>query len=373
MAKSKSAVLEQPVFISLDDAKGRATSLDKALTKIKKSFGDTAVIKMSDSANSNIERNSSGVLSVDLITGGGFPKGRVVEIFGPESSGKTTLALHAVAAVQKAGGMVAYIDAENALDVSYARKLNVNVDDLLLSQPDSGEQGLQITDELVGSGAISLIVVDSVAALVPRAEIEGEMGDAHVGLQARLMSQALRKLAGTLNKTNTTIIFINQIREKVGVMFGNPETTPGGRALKFYSTIRLDVRKAEQLKDSSDKEHPVYGNMTKIKVVKNKVFPPFRTAEVQMLYGEGISRTADIFQHAVDLDYIEKSGAWYSYNHEHIGQGVKNGVDWLRQHSDIEQQLYDRVMAHFNLEPNPDKPEAVSSKKSNAQVKYPTK
>ena len=296
----------------------RKEALNKALKKIEKNFGKGSIMRMGDAVDTQISTIPSGSLALDDALGvGGYPKGRIVEIYGPESSGKTTVALHAVAEVQKRGGTAAYIDAENAMDPAYATNLGVNIDDLLLSQPDTGEEGLAIADALVSSGAIDLVVIDSVAALVPRAEIDGEMGDAHVGLQARMMSQALRKLSGSINKTKTIALFINQIREKVGIMFGNPETTPGGRALKFYATIRLEVRRAEQIKDGSD----VIGNRVKIKVVKNKVAPPFKRAEVDIMYGEGISQTGEMIDMAVEKDIVGKSGSWYSYGEERNGQG----------------------------------------------------
>ncbi|MBF1710367.1 MAG: recombinase RecA, partial [Streptococcus sp.] len=276
---------------------------------------------------------------------GGFPRGRIIEVYGPESSGKTTVALHAVAEVQKRGGVAAFIDAEHALDPEYAKALGVNIDELLLSQPDTGEQGLGIADALVSSGAVDIVIVDSVAALVPRAEIDGDMGQSHVGLQARLMSQALRKLSGSINKTKTIAIFINQIREKVGVMFGNPETTPGGRALKFYATVRLEVRRADQIKQGTE----ILGNQTKIKVVKNKVAPPFKTAVVDIMYGEGISQLGELLDMAADLDFVKKSGAWYAYNDEKIGQGRENAKAYLADHPEVVSDLNQKVRAHYGI------------------------
>ena len=301
--------------------KDKDKTLDQVLADIEKQFGKGAIMKLGEKGIKNIDTVSSGSLALDQALGvGGYPKGRIIEVFGPESSGKTTIALHAIAEVQKTGGRAAFIDAEHALDPVYAKKLGVNTDELLLSQPDTGEQALEIVEALVRSEAMSIIVIDSVAALVPQAEIEGEMGDSHVGLQARLMSQALRKLSGIINKTNTICIFINQLREKVGIMFGNPETTPGGRALKFYSTIRLDVRRSEQIKVNGE----VVGNKTVIKVVKNKVAPPFKTAEVEIMYGEGISKEGEVIDIASNMGIIDKSGAWFSYKGEKIGQGKEN-------------------------------------------------
>jgi recombination protein RecA len=324
----------------------RQAALDKALKKIEKDFGKGSIMRLGDNSNLEVETVPSGSLALDVALGvGGYPRGRIVEIYGPESSGKTTVALHAVAEVQKRGGTAAYIDAENALDPAYATALGVNIDDLLLSQPDTGEQGLQIADALISSGAIDIVVVDSVAALVPRAEIEGEMGDAHVGLQARLMSQALRKLSGTINKTKTIALFINQIREKVGVMFGNPETTPGGRALKFYATVRLEVRRAEQIKDGTD----VIGNRTRIKVVKNKVAPPFKRAEVDIMYGQGISQTGELLDMAVEKDIVDKSGSWYSYGEDRIGQGRENAKQYLADHPDMMAEVNQRVRAAYGV------------------------
>lgn len=324
--------------------KEKDKTLDQVLADIEKQFGKGAIMKLGERGVKNIDVVSSGSLLLDQALGvGGFPKGRIIEIFGPESSGKTTIALHAIAEVQKTGGRAAFIDAEHALDPVYARKLGVDIDELLLSQPDTGEQALEIVEALVRSEAMSIIVIDSVAALVPQAEIEGEMGDSHVGLQARLMSQALRKLSGIINKTNTICIFINQLREKVGVMFGNPETTPGGRALKFYSTVRLDVRRAEQIKVGSD----VLGNKTIIKVVKNKVAPPFKTAEVEIMYGEGISKTGEIIDIASNLGILDKSGAWYSYKGEKIGQGKENAKLVLKNNPALYKEIEEKVRTHL--------------------------
>jgi recombination protein RecA len=328
-----------------DDQKERAISL--AVSTIEKQFGKGAILKMDgEGIDREVSVFSSGSASLDLALGvGGFPRGRVVEIYGPESSGKTTLALHAVAEVQATGGVAAFIDAEHALDIGYARKLGVKVEDLLVSQPDTGEQALEIVDVLLRSGAIDLVVVDSVAALVPRAEIEGEMGDHHVGLQARLMSQALRKLTGTVSKSKATVIFINQIRMKIGVMFGNPETTSGGNALKFYASIRLDIRRIAALKDGD----VVVGNRTRVKVVKNKVAPPFRQAEFDILYNEGISTEGDLLDLGVDEGIVEKSGSWYSYNDERIGQGRENARRFLKENPDVRERLADDVYSAKGL------------------------
>jgi len=319
-------------------------TLDQVLAEIEKQFGKGSIMKLGDNKHMEVEVTSSGSLSLDLALGvGGYPKGRIIEIFGPESSGKTTVALHAIAEVQKQGGRAAFIDAEHALDPVYAKKLGVDINELLLSQPDTGEQALEICEALVRSEAVNIVVIDSVAALVPQAEIEGEMGDSHVGLQARLMSQALRKLSGTINKTKTTAIFINQLREKVGVMFGNPETTPGGRALKFYSSVRLDVRRGEQIKEG-DK---VIGNKTVIKVVKNKVAPPFRSAIVDIVYGEGISKEGEIVDLATNAGILDKSGAWYSYNGEKIGQGKENVKTLLKENKKLSDELESKVREYY--------------------------
>lgn len=321
-------------------------TLDQVLADIEKQFGKGAVMKLGENDHQKIDVIPSGSLSLDIALGiGGFPKGRIVEIYGPESSGKTTFALHAIAEAQKKGGRAAFIDAEHSLDPQYAAALGVNINDLLLSQPDNGEQALEICEALVRSGAISVIVIDSVAALVPQAEIEGEMGDSHVGLQARLMSQALRKLSGIINKTNTVAIFINQLREKVGVMFGNPEVTPGGRALKFYSSVRLEIRRSEQLKLGTD----IVGNKTNIKVVKNKMAPPFKTCTVDIMYGEGISSAGEIVDLATDAGIIDKSGAWYAYNGEKLGQGKENVKELLKNKPELKAELEQKVRNYYDI------------------------
>ena len=321
-------------------------ALAQVLADIEKQFGKGAIMKLGDQEKMEIEVVPSGSLSLDIALGvGGYPKGRIIEIYGPESSGKTTFALHAIAEVQKQGGRAAFIDAEHSLDPVYASNLGVNINDLLLSQPDTGEQALEICDALVKSEAVSIIVIDSVAALVPQAEIDGEMGDSHVGLQARLMSQALRKLSGSINKTNTIVIFINQLREKVGVMFGNPETTPGGKALKYYSSVRLDIRRGEQIKQGSD----VIGNRTNIKVVKNKVAPPFKSASVDIMYGEGVSKEGELIDLASDINVVEKSGAWYSYNGEKIGQGKENVKIFLKSNPQICNEIELKVREHYGI------------------------
>lgn len=325
----------------------RKAALESALRQIEKQFGKGSIMKLGEVAASNtVSVVSSGSIALDIALGiGGYPKGRIIEIYGPESSGKTTVALHAIASVQKNGGQAAFIDAEHALDPVYAGKLGVNIDELLLSQPDTGEQALEIAEALVRSGAVDIVVIDSVAALVPKAEIEGEMGDSHVGLQARLMSQALRKLAGAINKSKTIAIFINQLREKVGVMFGNPETTPGGRALKFYSSVRLEVRRAETIKQGND----MVGNRTKIKVVKNKVAPPFKSSEVDIMYGEGISHEGSILDIGSEVDIVSKSGAWYSYNGERLGQGRENAKQFLKENPAITDAIEKQIREHFLL------------------------
>ena len=327
--------------------KEKDKTLDQVLADIEKQFGKGAIMKLGEKGVKNIDVVSSGSIALDQALGvGGYPKGRIIEVFGPESSGKTTIALHAIAEVQKLGGRAAFIDAEHALDPVYAKKLGVDTDELLLSQPDTGEQALEIVEALVRSEAMSIIVIDSVAALVPQAEIEGEMGDSHVGLQARLMSQALRKLSGIINKTNTICIFINQLREKVGIMFGNPETTPGGRALKFYASVRLEIRRAEQIKLGTD----IIGNKTSIKVVKNKMAPPFKSCVVDIMYGEGVSVEGEIVDLASDAAISEKSGAWYSYNGEKIGQGKENVKDLLKKDSKLREELYTKVRKHYEVD-----------------------
>ncbi len=328
----------------------RRKALDDALKNIEKDFGKGAVMRLGERVEQKVQVMSSGSLALDIALGaGGYPKGRIIEIYGPESSGKTTVALHAVAQAQKEGGIAAFIDAEHALDPAYAAALGVNIDELLLSQPDSGEQGLEIAGKLIDSGAVDLVVVDSVAALVPRAEIDGDIGDNHVGLQARMMSQAMRKLSASINKTKTIAIFINQLREKVGVMFGNPETTPGGRALKFYASVRLDVRGTTQIKGTGDQKDSSIGKETKIKVVKNKVAPPFKVAEVEIMYGEGISRTGELVKIASDLDIIQKAGAWFSYNGEKIGQGSENAKRYLADHPELFDDIDRKVRVKFGL------------------------
>ncbi len=322
-------------------------AVEMAMTQIEKQFGKGSIMRLgSEALNVDIPVIPTGALSLDIATGiGGIPRGRVIEIFGPESSGKTTLALHTIAEAQKRGGMAAFIDAEHALDVNYASKLGVNCDDLLVSQPDNGEQALEIAEILVRSGAMDIVVVDSVAALVPRAEIEGEMGDAHMGLQARLMSQALRKLTGTISKTHTSLIFINQIRHKIGVMFGNPETTTGGNALKFYASLRLDIRKIGALKDGQE----IIGNRTRVKVVKNKIAPPFKEAEFDILFGEGISVEGDVLDLGVAHDIVEKSGTWYSYKGNRIGQGRENARIYLREHPEMLQEVETQIKEAYGL------------------------
>ena len=323
-------------------------ALEQVMAEIEKQFGKGAIMKLGEETHYEIETTPTGSLGLDIALGaGGFPKGRIIEVYGPESSGKTTIALQAVAEVQKRGGRAAFIDAEHALDPVYAKNLGVNIDEPLLSQPDTGEQALEICEALVRSNAVSIVVIDSVAALVPQAEIEGEMGDSHVGLQARLMSQALRKLSGIINKTNTTAIFINQLREKVGVLFGNPETTPGGRALKFYASVRLDVRRGEQIKLGDS----VIGNKTNIKVVKNKIAPPFKVATVDIMYGEGVSHVGELVDIASDLGIMDKSGAWYSYNGEKIGQGRENTKIFLKNNPEIANEIENQIREHYGFKP----------------------
>ena len=326
----------------------KTKALDLAITQIDRQFGKGSIMRMgADHVSISENVISTGCLSLDVALGvGGVPKGRIIEVFGPESSGKTTLALHIVAEAQKAGGYAAFIDAEHAMDPEYAKNLGVNLDELLVSQPDSGEQSLEIAETLVRSGALDIIVVDSVAALVPRAELEGEMGDSHMGLQARLMSQALRKLTGTVSRSNTTVLFVNQIREKIGVMFGNPETTPGGRALKFYSSVRMDIRRITSLKEGAD----IVGNRTRVKIVKNKVAPPFKSTEFDIMYGKGISREGDIIDLAIRGDIVEKTGAWFSYGEMKIGQGRENAKHYLQENEDIYSEIINKVRAFMGLE-----------------------
>ena len=330
--------------MSFDNPEKRK-AIEAALGQIEKQFGKGSVMKLGDVGTMNVEAIPTGALSLDIALGiGGIPRGRIVEIYGPESSGKTTLALHMIAEAQKMGGEAAFVDAEHALDPVYAKHLGVNIDNLIVSQPDTGEQALEIAEALVRSGAIDVIVVDSVAALVPKAEIDGDMGDSHIGLQARLMSQALRKLAGAINKSNSVIIFINQLREKVGVMFGNPETTAGGRALKYHASVRLDIRKIENLKQDGE----VVGNRARVKVVKNKVAPPFREAEFDIVYGKGISKSGNILDLAVNLDIIEKSGSWFSYNGDRIGQGRENVKKYLEENPKMMEEVEKKVRDNFN-------------------------
>lgn len=322
-------------------------ALAQVLADIEKQFGKGSIMKLGEQENVEVEVSPSGSLALDIALGvGGYPKGRIIEIYGPESSGKTTFALHAIAEVQKNGGRAAFIDAEHSLDPVYASNLGVDINELLLSQPDTGEQALEICDALVKSEAVSIVVIDSVAALVPQAEIDGEMGDSHVGLQARLMSQALRKLSGSINKTNTIVIFINQLREKVGILFGNPETTPGGKALKYYASVRLDIRRGEQIKQGTD----IIGNKTNIKVVKNKVAPPFRTTSVDIMYGEGVSKLGEIVDMSADIGLIEKSGAWYSYNGDKIGQGRENVKQFLKDNPELCEQLETEIRKHYGID-----------------------
>ena len=328
-----------------EDNKEKKKALEMAMGQIEKQFGKGSVMKLGEFKAMNVEAISTGALSLDIALGiGGVPRGRIIEIYGRESSGKTTLALHVIASAQKEGGEVAFIDAEHALDPVYARNLGVDIDNLIVSQPDTGEQALEITEALIRSGALDVVVVDSVAALVPKAEIDGDMGDSHIGLQARLMSQALRKLAGAVNKSKTVIIFINQLREKVGIMFGNPETTTGGRALKYYASVRLDIRKVENIKQDGE----VIGNRARVKVVKNKVAPPFREAEFDIMYGKGISRESNIVDLAVNLDIIEKSGSWFSYNGAKIAQGRENTKKYLEENPNIADEIEKKVRDNFN-------------------------
>jgi recombination protein RecA len=337
-------------------------ALDMAISQIERQYGKGSIMKLGENTKLDIETISTGALTLDIALGvGGLPRGRVIEIYGPESSGKTTVALHAIAEAQANGGIAAFIDAEHALDPGYAKKLGVKIDDLILSQPDTGEQALEIAEALVRSGAVDIVVIDSVAALVPKAELEGNMGDAHVGLQARLMSQALRKLSGAIKKSNTTAIFINQLREKVGVMFGNPETTSGGRALKFYSSVRLDVRRIETLKDKNE----MIGNRTRVKVAKNKVAPPFKKAEFDIIYGEGISNEGCILDVGVEAGIVDKAGAWYSYGDVRLGQGRDNSKQFLMENREIMDEIENKVREKYNLQKKQGKTESKKEEKDN--------
>ena len=353
--------------MAIEDSKKKA--LEAAIAKLEKDFGKGTVMKLGDSAaNVNVETVPTGCLSLDLALGlGGVPKGRIIEIYGPESSGKTTVALHMIAEVQKRGGIAGFVDAEHALDPVYAKNIGVDIDELYISQPDSGDQALEITETMVRSGAIDIIVVDSVAALVPRQEIEGDMGDSHVGLQARLMSQALRKLTPVISKSNCIVIFINQLREKVGVMFGNPETTTGGRALKFYASVRMDVRRIETLKQGGE----MVGNRTRIKVVKNKIAPPFKEAEFDIMFGKGISKEGDILDLATSINAVNKSGAWYAYNGDKIGQGRENAKTYLREHPEIMEELEKKVRDHYK--PKEEEEEEQPEEKADAAADKPEK
>ena len=346
----------------IENKEDKLKALDAAISHIEKQYGKGSIMKLGESAKKmNVDAVPTGCLSLDVALGiGGLPKGRVIEVYGPESSGKTTVALHVVAEVQKQGGIAGFIDAEHALDPVYAKNIGVDVDNLYISQPDSGEQALEITETMVRSGAVDIVIVDSVAALVPKAEIDGDMGDSHVGLQARLMSQALRKLTSVISKTNCIVLFINQLREKVGVMFGNPETTTGGRALKFYSSVRLDVRKIETLKQAGE----MIGNRTRIKVVKNKVAPPFREAEFDIMFGQGISREGDMLDLAADCNVISKSGAWYAYNGEKIGQGRENAKKYLKENPAVRDEVEQKVRAHYEIGAVPSEAEQAGEKSS---------
>ena len=345
----------------IDNKQAKLQALQAAMSKIEKDYGKGSIMKLGDDNIEKVDVIPTGSIGLNAALGvGGYPKGRIIEIYGPESSGKTTLAIHAIAEAQKQGGIAAFIDAEHAFDRFYAEKLGVDVNNLWIAQPDNGEQALEIADQLIRSSAIDIIVIDSVAALVPQAEIDGEMGDSHVGLQARLMSQALRKLSGSINKTNTIVIFINQLREKVGVMFGNPETTPGGKALKYYSSIRLDIRRGEQIKQGTD----VVGNKTVVKVVKNKIAPPFKIANVEIMYGEGISKEGELVDLAAEAGIVEKSGAWYSYKDEKIGQGKENVKTLLKENKKLCQEIENKVREYYNVSKTSAKEKTTESKKN---------